>query len=42
MADNVSSDNEKQPNVPSLDSGDDERESYVPSPDDSDLQIYLT
>ena len=30
MADNVSSDDERQPNVPSRDSSDDESEPYVP------------
>ena len=41
MADNVSSDDERQPNVPSLDSSDDESEPYVPPLDNSDLQIDL-
>ena len=42
MVDNVSSDDERQPNVPSYDSSDVESKPYVPPLDDSDLQIDLT
>ena len=41
MVDNASSDGERQPNVPLLDSIGDKSEPYVPL-DDSDLQIDLT
>ena len=42
MADNVSSNDERQRNLPSLDSSHDEREPYVPPLNEIDLQIVLT